>query len=135
MYPKPPSRIQHPFPSPTQPSVKSHQPNCSLFDGRYILCLCSPQYSVISWDCGLNSGLCACKAGTLPLYISSPFFFGYFRDGFSGTTFPGWPQTLIFLISATQVAKITGVSHHQHLDLNSCLSPFHVKNSGTFLHR
>jgi hypothetical protein len=27
------------------------------------------------------------------------------------TTWPGWPQTSIFLISASQVAMITGVSN------------------------
>jgi hypothetical protein len=35
----------------------------------------------------------------------SPFCPGYFGDGVSG-----WPQTMILLISASQVARITGVS-------------------------
>jgi hypothetical protein len=34
-----------------------------------------------------------------------------FGDGVSKTICPGWSQTMIFSISASQVARITGVSH------------------------
>jgi hypothetical protein len=40
-----------------------------------------------------------------------PFFSDYFGDGLSRTICPGWLQTMILLISASQVARITGVSH------------------------
>jgi hypothetical protein len=44
----------------------------------------------------------------------SPFFCcGYFGDGASSTICLGWPLTRILLISASQVARIIGVSH-QH---------------------
>jgi hypothetical protein len=44
-------------------------------------------------------------------HTSSPFWSGYFRDGVSLTIFPGWPGTSILPISASQIARITGVSH------------------------
>jgi hypothetical protein len=44
-------------------------------------------------------------------HTSSPFFSGYFGDGILQTICPGWPQTVIFSISTSQVAKITGLSH------------------------
>jgi hypothetical protein len=44
-------------------------------------------------------------------HTSSPFCSGYFGDRVSQTVCLGWPQTMILLISASQVAKITGVSH------------------------
>jgi hypothetical protein len=47
---------------------------------------------------------------TQVLYISSPFCSGYLGDGFSQTICPGWPRTEILLLSASQVARITGVS-------------------------
>jgi hypothetical protein len=40
----------------------------------------------------------------------SPFCSGYFGDRVSGTSSPGWPWTSILWISASQVARITGVS-------------------------
>jgi hypothetical protein len=46
-------------------------------------------------------------------HISSPFDFGYFGEGISRTICPGWPQTNILLISASQVARIIVMSH-QH---------------------
>jgi hypothetical protein len=36
---------------------------------------------------------------------------GYFEIGSCGTIYPGWLRTTIFLISASGVARITGVSH------------------------
>jgi hypothetical protein len=43
----------------------------------------------------------------------SPFCSGYFGDGVSQTTFLSWPLTTVLPISASQIARITGVSH-QH---------------------
>jgi hypothetical protein len=37
----------------------------------------------------------------------------YFQDRVSGTIFLGWLQTMILLISASQVAKITGMSQQR----------------------
>jgi hypothetical protein len=48
-------------------------------------------------------------------HTSYPFCSGYFGDGVSQTIPPGWPCTMIFPISACQVAKITGIS-------NQCLA-------------
>jgi hypothetical protein len=44
-------------------------------------------------------------------HTSSPFCSGCFGDEVSQTICPGWPQTSILPISASQVARITGVSH------------------------
>jgi hypothetical protein len=44
-------------------------------------------------------------------HTSSPFCSGYFRDGVSWTVCLGCPQIAILLISASQVTRITGVSH------------------------
>jgi hypothetical protein len=62
------------------------------------------------WD--LNSGLCTAK----PLlygssHTSRPCCTGYFGDGLSGAICPGWPRTAGLLISASQVAGVTGASH------------------------
>jgi hypothetical protein len=42
---------------------------------------------------------------------SSPFCSGYFGDRISQTICLGWPWTMILLILASQVARITGISH------------------------
>jgi hypothetical protein len=45
-------------------------------------------------------------------HFASPFFVkGFLWDRLSWTICPSWLQTLIFLISASWVARITGVSH------------------------
>jgi hypothetical protein len=44
-------------------------------------------------------------------HTSSPFCSGYFGDGISWTICPGWLQTMILLISASQVSRIIGMSH------------------------
>jgi hypothetical protein len=42
--------------------------------------------------------------------LSCPAFIGW--DRISTTICQGWPQTMTLLIAASQVARITGVSHH-----------------------
>jgi hypothetical protein len=44
-------------------------------------------------------------------HITSPFCSGYFGDGILRTTSLSWLQTVILPISASQVARITVVSH------------------------
>jgi hypothetical protein len=46
-------------------------------------------------------------------HTSCPLCSGNFGDGAFWTICLGWPQTMILLISASQIARITGVSH-QH---------------------
>jgi hypothetical protein len=68
----------------------------------------------------LNSGLHACKAGTLPLepHLQSILLWLFWRwGGVSQTICPCWPWTSIPLFSASQVARITGRS-------NRPLAPF-----------
>jgi hypothetical protein len=69
-------------------------------------------YFFIWWDWSLNSGLHTWKQVLYHLnHTSSPFCSGYFGDGVLWTICPGWPPTIILLISAFQVARITGMSH------------------------
>jgi hypothetical protein len=44
-------------------------------------------------------------------HSASPFCDGYFWDWILLTIFPGWLQTMIPQISASWIARITGVSH------------------------
>jgi hypothetical protein len=46
-------------------------------------------------------------------WATALFYSGYFGNGVLRTIFPGWLSTAVLLISASQVARITGVSH-QH---------------------
>jgi hypothetical protein len=43
-------------------------------------------------------------------HTSRPFHSGYFGDGGLVNCVLGWPQTAVFNISASQVARITGTS-------------------------
>jgi hypothetical protein len=70
--------------------------------------------------CGLCMCVCVCVCGGTEfakqvLYhlsnSSSPFCFSYFGARVSRTICLGWPGTVILLISTSQVARITGVSH------------------------
>jgi hypothetical protein len=67
------------------------------------------------WDWSLNSGLPVSKAGALPLepYLQSILFWLFWRWG--GGLLNYFPQfglwTKILLISTSQVARITGMSH------------------------
>jgi hypothetical protein len=64
------------------------------------------------WDLSLNSGLCTCKAGALLLKPHlHPFWSSYFGSGVSQTICLGWPGTVILPISASQITRITGMSH------------------------
>jgi hypothetical protein len=61
---------------------------------------------------GLRFEFRACKAALYHLsHTSSPFCSGCFGDGVSRKICLGWLQTLIFSMSASQVARIPGVSH------------------------
>jgi hypothetical protein len=59
---------------------------------------------------GLNSGLHTCKTGALPLepHLRAVLDWLSWRWG-SQTICSGWPSAMIFPISASQVARITGV--------------------------
>jgi hypothetical protein len=52
----------------------------------------------------------------------SPFWSGYFGDGILRAICLGWPRIEIVLISASQVASITGMSHQR-------LATFFLKSS------
>jgi hypothetical protein len=49
---------------------------------------------------------------------------GFFQDRVSGTICPGWLRTMILLISAFCIARITGISH-QHPAWPSLLQSKH----------
>jgi hypothetical protein len=69
-------------------------------------------------------------------HTSSPHSSGYFGAGVSWTIYPGWPQTSILLISASQVARITGVSYQCPVYnplLKSIIGPW-VQNTHTHTH-
>jgi hypothetical protein len=59
-------------------------------------------------DWGLNSGLCMLTQQTLyhSSHTSSPFCSGYSRNRVLRIICPGWPQVMILLISASQVAGL-----------------------------
>jgi hypothetical protein len=70
---------------------------------------------------GLNSGPHACYTGILPIepLHQQCFVLGISKVSFCELLVWGWLGTLIFLISASKVARIIGVSH-QFLDLCEC---------------
>jgi hypothetical protein len=90
---------------------------------------CSPVDTTVlaCWDPRQTSGfqkcICCCcfwrdwalslpsRHSTTLSHTCSPFCSGYFGDGVSWTICLGWPQTSILPISASQVARITSVSH------------------------
>jgi hypothetical protein len=51
------------------------------------------------------------RCSTTRITPSVLFCAGYFQDRVSQTLCPGWPRTVILLIFASWVARITGVSH------------------------
>jgi hypothetical protein len=61
------------------------------------------------WDW---AGLPICKAGALPLEPHLQFILLWlFGDGVALTICLDWPQTVILLISVSQVARIIDMSH------------------------
>jgi hypothetical protein len=48
---------------------------------------------------------------SLEPHLQSIFCSAYFGDGVLGTICLGWPPTSLLPISASQVARITGMSH------------------------
>jgi hypothetical protein len=68
-------------------------------------------YLFVCFFCGLgvwSHGFALAKAGALPFESNLQFIFALvILDRVSWTICPGWPQTEIFLISASQVAMIT----------------------------
>jgi hypothetical protein len=63
---------------------------------------------------GNSVGFCSIGTWTESLHSTSHFFVkGFFRDRVSQTVSPGWLRTSILLISASQVARIVGVSPQQ----------------------
>jgi hypothetical protein len=68
------------------------------------------------WAGGMNTSVLCLLGLELRAYTlshsTSPFFFkGFLQDWVSWTVFPGLAWTVILLISASWVARITGVSH------------------------
>jgi hypothetical protein len=64
------------------------------------------------WDWDLKSGLHNHKAGSLLLAIPAVHFALLILEmGVSRILCPGWPLIVILQISASQVARITGMSH------------------------
>jgi hypothetical protein len=59
-------------------------------------------------------------------HTCSPFCSGYFGGGVLQTICPGCPRTVILLISASQVARITGMSHQL------CLGLLRAEITGTY---
>jgi hypothetical protein len=80
---------------------------------QMVQCLPSKLKALSWWDWDFNSGLHSCKAGALPLepYFQVHFALVSFGDRVSQTICPGWPQTSYLQISASQVARITGLRH------------------------
>jgi hypothetical protein len=64
------------------------------------------------WDWGLNAGFYTCKAGSLSLKsLLQSICPGNFGDGVLWTICLSWPWTMILPISASEVARITCMSH------------------------
>jgi hypothetical protein len=73
-----------------------------------------PNLHFFLWYWDLNSRSHTCWASALPLGpLHQPFFvLGIFEIGSCKLTFcVGWLQTVIILISASQIPRITGLSH------------------------
>jgi hypothetical protein len=72
---------------------------------------------LLSWQCLLHNFFFSFAVPGLELrayalsHSTSPFCVRYFWDRVLRTICPGWLQTVFFLVSASRVARITGVSH------------------------
>jgi hypothetical protein len=64
---------------------------------------------------------------------STPFHSGCFWDGVWLTICSGWPQTVIPLISVSQVARIIGMSHYCPASLVLFQQEKLLKHKGTFV--
>jgi hypothetical protein len=73
----------------------------------------SVSLSFFSWNWDLNSGLCTCKSRHSTAWATTLVHFALviLQVGVSQTVYPAWPPTAILQISASQVARITVVSH------------------------
>jgi hypothetical protein len=75
--------------------------------------------SVFSQYWGLSSVSCLKgRPSTAWVTPSTLYCIGYFQDSVLQTIFLGWHQTLILLISASWVARITGMKHHWENSFN-----------------
>jgi hypothetical protein len=65
------------------------------------------------WDQDLNSGLCACKAGAILLepHVQSIFSLVILEVEGLANYLPRLASALVLLISASHIARITGLSH------------------------
>jgi hypothetical protein len=76
------------------------------------LCTCKAHaQNFFLWYWDLNWGPCTLHLLYCLSHTSSPFCSGYFGDGVLRTICLGWLQTLILLISASQLARIIDVNH------------------------
>jgi hypothetical protein len=67
----------------------------------------------VLWDWVWTQGFALAKVLYHLSCTSCLFCSDYFGDGVLWTVCPGWPQTLVLLISAFQVARISVVSHRR----------------------
>jgi hypothetical protein len=70
---------------------------------------------------------------TIQCVRKRPFCCAYLEMGVSRTICPGWPRTMILLISASQVAGIAGVSHRLLAETNSCTTRWSICHSLPYL--
>jgi hypothetical protein len=102
----------------TSPLLKAARTPGRQLGGQFIL---APDtvFCFVFFPWGMNSGLHTCKTGTLPLgpHLHSILFDYFFGHGGLSNYLP-WPWTKILLTSASQVARITDVSHKCRLHLS-----------------
>jgi hypothetical protein len=92
---------------------------CTLLCVTVLLASVLPSYSLFQIHTSLSlatattSFFLGIELMTYTLSDSTSTFFcdAFFQDKVSRTVCPGWLRTFILLISASQVARITGVSH------------------------
>jgi hypothetical protein len=106
------------FSGPTWEQTKYKRAWGALWSGGQVLCHdCGGEYInfVCVCVCVQYWGLIELRADT---WATPPAFFcdGFFQDRVSQTICPVWLQTRILLISASQVARIKGVSHQRLLE-------------------
>jgi hypothetical protein len=87
-----------------------------LFLGGLFVFCCFSGTGIWTWGFMLAKQVFYCLS-----HRSSPFCSGYFEDGILGTVCLGWPRTWTLLISVSQVARITGMSHQTWLVFCFCI--------------